>query len=849
MKLCPKCGQEHDDTVDFCDCGEILAWEPSAPEPTAAEAVGADGQTATIAAPARITQQNEVSVVLFRADRSDDHIGNIVLPVEAGGRATLVARVRNQSQIVDSFTLTVDGLPDGWWTIDPPTTYLLPMKARQGYEADVVIALHPPRSSSATAGLWDFKVIATSEKHPPRMASATAGIDIAPFSSIFAAARPPQISGRRGARLQTGVENAGNRVEPVLVEGHDGADRCRVTPPVAPTEVKPGTVGELPVVVRPKRTHWIGNPIDHRIDLTASSSNEPEKKVACTAVYRQRAWIPWWLPFLILLLAVIAIILYLLWPHHVKVPDVRRQPSSFAAQKRLEKAGLALNPKVRTALRPKIPSGTVIAQAPAPGKTVDKGRQVTVVVAAGHHLVRVPKLAGLKVTEADQRLRTAKLTLGAVQPKLEPDAKVGSQLPHAGARRREGTPVSVVLAKKKVKAAKKKKPSGAVPDVPLGSAPAAAMKAIKAAGLKPVEELEISTGKRGTVTRTVPAAKVKPADGIVHLKVSAGFPKITYDAPMGVLDIGGADGTPRIGVSRSATVASRGAWSADGKQIAYVYKGKRLYVVKPGPGAHPKSIFVAGRVPVAPAFAPLLKSRVLVFGTVPASSGATKPALAETGGAAPVVAEKAAAPKPEVCWMDLDAKFPAPSCKIVNATSIEGFAWSPRGTVLLVSVKKRESVGLLRLSTRSPFATDQGQWAGGDGRLYTKTTGSHGVLTASFSRDGTRLAVVSNLGTKKFVVSNLATDKLGAFAGSHSQLAGCDVDWRPDDKEWLVVQASANCTGDAGGRIVRVLLDGSSAPTVVVAGKHRRQKGRHPAYQPINLSPGPERAPVPGTRP
>src|SRR3954453_18383035 len=98
------------------------------------------------------------------------------------------------------------------------------------------------------------------------------------------------------------------------------------------------------------------------------------------------------MPFLLLLLAIAAIWLSLLWPQHVKVPDVRSQPSSFAAQKELEKAGLTLNPRVRTEVRPKIPSGTVIAQAPAAGKTVDKGKQVSVVVAAGHRMARVPRL-------------------------------------------------------------------------------------------------------------------------------------------------------------------------------------------------------------------------------------------------------------------------------------------------------------------------------------------------------------------------------------------------------------------------------------------------------------------------
>jgi beta-lactam-binding protein with PASTA domain len=835
VRACPACGLSNYPSADFCgECNTFLDWEPT-PDTGVVNHASANGETTTtLPAPPRVAEQQEVSVVLFHADRSEGEPGGITLPVEAGGRATLIARVRNQSDIVDSYHLTVEGLPDGWWTIDPPTAYLLPMKARKGYEADIVIALHPPRAPSATAGVWNFDVVATSEKHAPRRASAQAAIDVAPFTSLFAAARPPQVSGRRRAKILAGVENAGNRDTPVRVEALDDGDRCTFEVPKAPTKVARGTVGELPVTVRPKKTHWIGNPIDHTIHLVASASDEPDTKAASPAVYRQRAWIPWWLPFLLLLLVIVAIVLYLLWPHHVKVPDVREQRSTFAAQKRLEKAGLTLNPKVQTALRPKVPAGTVIAQAPAPGKTVDKGKQVSVVVAAGHRLVRVPRLKGMTLTDAEQHLRMHKLTLGAVQPKLVPGAKVGSQLPHAGARRREGTPVAVVLAKKKVKAAKKKKPSGAVPAIPPGGSPAAAMKAIKAAGLKPVEELVISSQKAGTVVGTVPGPKVKPADGIVRLQVSAGFPQITFDRDIGALAVGGLEGLPQVGLSRNATVASRGAWTADGKQVAFVQDKdgkKRLYIVKPGPGARAKLIFVGDRTPALAAFAPLLKSRVLVFGTEPSESSS-----------------------PEVCWMDLDAKFPAPSCKAVAVTSIDGFAWSPQGTAVLVSATRKNAAnevvkfGLLRFSTRSPFATDETQWAGG-GRFNTAGRGDRGVRAASFSPDGKKLALVSNLKTerKRFVVWSMPTGKFKGLKEPTSALAGCDVDWRPDRLEWLVVRSADNCASGGRGLIVRFTLADRSLHTI--GEKPHLLRGRHPAYQPINLSPGPARAPVPGTRP
>ena len=853
VRPCSQCGVENPDSRDFCtSCGAFLDAEPRPPRDVTADGAPADATTSTLVLHARSAAQEPLLLQLFYSDGAEEGAGGVRVRVAAGGRVTLKARVRNQSNIVNSYRVKVVGLPDGWWSIDPPTAYLLPMSERDGYEAELVIALHPPRTWQATAGPNEFTVVATSETHALE-AESTAIVNIEPFSEIAVAARPIQVGGRRGASLVAGVENSGNSVVPVLLTATDAGDRLRLTTPVLPLHVAPGPpVGEIPVHVKPKQTHWIGTPIDHQLNLVAYSAEKPELKATTLAAYRQRAWIPWWLPFMLLMLAVIAVVLYLLWPHHVKVPDVRKEPSPFAAQKRLEKAGLTLNPKVRTALRPRVPAGTVIAQAPAAGKTVDKGKQVTVVVAAGHHLVRVPKLRGMKLTDAEQRLRTAKLTLGAVQPKLVPGARIASQLPHAGARRREGTAVSVVLAKKKPpnknNNTNKKKGPAKAPAIPPGASPAAAAKAIKAAGLKPVEEREISEKPRDTVLATVPAAGVKPADGIVRLRVSAGFPQIAYDTgvrtakngnPLAgdALVVGGFDATPRIGISRRAAVASRGAWSADGKQVAFVHQD-HLYVIAPTPGAKAKPVYIGGRRPTAPSFAPRLKGRLLVFADA----------------------------KEHVCWIDLAAKLPTPSCKRVAATSIEGFAWSPQGTVLLVAVTTRShGFGLMRLATHSPFASDADQWAGGH-QINTRTRKreNRGVRAASFSPDGTHLAMVSNLSAlhdDKFVVSTIETQNLERFDGpslDDKWVAGCDVDWRPDGLEWLVVQAKHNC-GRPFGKLVRVSSTNPSMdPIVLKDGGHRRKGGKikrlplrasHAAYQPIDLSPGPAQAPVRGTRP
>ena len=55
---------------------------------------------------------------------------------EGGGRNLLYraepngSKVRNQGGIVDNFDIAVDGIQAEWWTIAPPTVYLVPPGTR-----------------------------------------------------------------------------------------------------------------------------------------------------------------------------------------------------------------------------------------------------------------------------------------------------------------------------------------------------------------------------------------------------------------------------------------------------------------------------------------------------------------------------------------------------------------------------------------------------------------------------------------------------------------------------------------------------------------------------------------------
>lgn len=127
-------------------------------------------------------------------------------------------------------------------------------------------------------------------------------------------------------------------------------------------------------------------------------------------------------------------------PKRVEVPRVLGETVS-AATRSLRDIGLV--PEIREAPSSR-PAGTVIRQVPSGGDTVEPETVVRLQVAAPPPAVEVPRLVGLKSSEARGRLR--ELRLRSVVNEVEspePKGTVIGQLPAAGAERRKGETVTL----------------------------------------------------------------------------------------------------------------------------------------------------------------------------------------------------------------------------------------------------------------------------------------------------------------------------------------------------------------------------------------------------------------------
>ncbi|HEX3978684.1 MAG TPA: PASTA domain-containing protein [Solirubrobacteraceae bacterium] len=909
MRVCRSCGRENPDESDFCSCGEYLRWEPtnflpsvSAPDAevapsngaapgaeTAAPAPGGAASEAAAAAAARraaapagghpmspqdldpnITLGPEMILPAGGAGGSgagglggapppgaaalslrlpgDDGAdgGQISVPVQPGARATILGLIRNQSDVVDNFDLSIRGLPDGWWTIAPATAYLVPYGSGGTYEQEVQIHLHPPRTPQAQARPWSFEVVAVSRAYGGEVAAAAASVTIEPYSELGTELRPERASGRLKARYVLTVYNKANARTEVDLAAEDTDGECGFRFAEPRIALEPGNGIECPFTVFPPKQKWIGRAVDRQFQLTATPVGTEGPVPPRMATFRQRPWLPWWMSFVGPLLAAAVVVVIMLLPKQTVVPSLKGQPSAFAAQKLLNKIGLKLG-KTTSKVNPKQKAGSVIDQSPAAGAKAKKGTVVDVVVVTGTGKATVPAIVGLPLGLAQQKLIEAGLALGTVQPQPpDPNGKITSQLPFAGTPVAEGFAVNVFQtapvapgASKKTKAAAAaaaaaagggaaaaaaaaagnasarslaaaaaQAGTGAIPIPKLPTDPTQAAQALANAGLLPQPVKQLSTAPVGQVAGTVPAEGSKvPKGAHVVLIISNGSPQLAFDngTQVNVIDPSTRKASAQIPAGVGSQIEP--SWSPDGQHLVYAQNGQLVLVEPSAKGSTPAVIThpPQGTTDHNPAFAPTTKAIVVAY-------------VQRVGNVAH-----------QLCFVSVTKFSQSNTCTNVPEFDLGGqVSWSPDGSTILVLGTRHNGAnfGLLSFSSSVPFSGQASNW--GQPTLETNASvAGQGIFAGAISPDGKKMALVagsSNAGFNLFIVK---PNDFNPTQQDELPVTACQISWRSDGQELAVMQPNGLCTPAAAGKILGVDLSNPENLTTLAP------LGAHPAWQPV----------------
>jgi eukaryotic-like serine/threonine-protein kinase len=224
-------------------------------------------------------------------------------------------------------------------------------------------------------------------------------------------------------------------------------------------------------------------------------------------------------PWLVLLLLVVAggiAAAYLLTRDSgpsTSVPDVVGRQVAVAVRE-LGQRGYTADVQARVSSSDRAP-GTVVSQAPEAGTKLDRGEQVTILVARGPGQSQVPRVVGLSAAQALVRLQAAGLKGRTVKvASRRPKDQVLEQSPAPGTELKKDSVVVLTTSKGPR--------TGTVPSV-VGVTEASARSTLEGSGYKVAVTRIQSSQPRGIVVTQEPTAGTPAAKGtVVTINVSKG---------------------------------------------------------------------------------------------------------------------------------------------------------------------------------------------------------------------------------------------------------------------------------------------------------------------------------------
>lgn len=829
MRVCPSCGHQNSDDVDFCaNCGQYVRWEPTrlasavpaapeanvatpeAPAPAAPAAPPAgDGNAAppaAVAPPAAPPPTDGaapppqappgggtlvIAAALPEPPAPDVPPDSIVLAlrvpglelppdaqletnVDPGGQAVIMALVRNQSGIVDNYDVSVGGLPEGWSSTAPATLYLVPYGASaENSEAETTVSLHPPRAPDAEARPWPIEVIVNSRAHGVIVGRAPALLHIGPYYDLDSEIRPERKGGVRRARFAIAARNKSNTPFDVSFTAldPDNAIQFEFEHPTVPT--KPGRRNGTVFWTKPYKQLIIGRKVDRRFTVETKSLGGEAVAMPRMGVYTQRPWLPWWLLILLPLLLLLLLLLYLKWPRNEVVPNVRICGNLACAQSLLENRGFKLGKttEVTTDLRP---PGSPVRSSPGTGRKVEKGTVVDLFLAVGTGKKKVPSVVGLTFEEADGELKKAGFQPGEKQPEPGPTDKVKSQVPKGNTLAPEGSAIDLFFA--------------VTPTTSTGTTGSTSTGTTTTNG----------TGGKETKPPPPPPPPppVLPAGTGPHGGILPTSLGIVFDDGRDILVMGGATGKPLKVLVKSDEIEQTPAVNPDGSLIAYA-RGpatdltSQIFLVDPKKPQFAHALTSKGSEDRRPAFSP--DGKVIAF--IRTKLDATKKVEQDS----------------DLCFVPITAAASSPRCIVDPKTKVSRPAWSPDGHAILVTstdatAQQRE---LAEYTSNTANSSNPASWnpiGAVTDKMHSATKVGEQVLYAAWSPKGDEVAMAVNWGaglafhlvTVAAKDDVLDTSKAKAFV----RIVACELAWGPGD-QIAVVQRGPSCA-DPRASIVRL---------------------------------------------
>jgi hypothetical protein len=190
------------------------------------------------------------------------------LSLEAGAAASVRLTFRNDSEVVEEYSLRVVGPSQSWAEVAPDRVSLYP-----GQGTTALVEFRPPRSPSVHAGVFKFGVHVVPREHPDDAVVPEGTVEVLPFFEATGELMPRMSRGKLGAKHTVAIDNNGNVPITVDVAGSDPGALLEFSLQPPELTIVPGTVQFTGVQVRPGEKIWQGRPATYAFAVTATPSD------------------------------------------------------------------------------------------------------------------------------------------------------------------------------------------------------------------------------------------------------------------------------------------------------------------------------------------------------------------------------------------------------------------------------------------------------------------------------------------------------------------------------------------------------------------------------------------------
>lgn len=194
------------------------------------------------------------------------------MTVAPGGTATTSLTVRNDSDIVEAYSLEVVGDCASWTTVEPARVSLYP-----GTSETVSIRLAPPRSPQIRAGELPLAIRVLPIEHPDAVRVPETTVHIEEFHELRTELRPRRRRGWLRGRYRLAVRNEGNTpVRVGFTPGQAGEELAFTFNPAEP-KLEPGESTEVGLRVRTGKPVWFGSPVVWPFTLATAETGDQDE--------------------------------------------------------------------------------------------------------------------------------------------------------------------------------------------------------------------------------------------------------------------------------------------------------------------------------------------------------------------------------------------------------------------------------------------------------------------------------------------------------------------------------------------------------------------------------------------